>query len=97
MPTELQSITYKSMLDTYDTVEDIISGLEKYGSAADPYVKNLQKLIDSIEKNNEIMLNNFFKYMESGKPLSGIEKLKIENSVKNTRMAIQQFLNKISN
>ncbi len=96
MPSELQNKTYKSMMDTYDTVDDMLAGLEKYGNVADPYIKNLQKLIDTIEKNNEIMINNFFKYMESGKALSGIEKLKIENSVKTTRIAIQQFLSKIN-
>ena len=96
MPSELQKATYESIMKTYDRVENILAGMEKFGDEAEPYIKHLQKLVDVIEKNNEIIIDNFFKYMESGKALSGVEKLKIEKALEMITMSIRDFTAKIN-
>jgi ribosomal protein L1 len=95
MPHPVQVQTYKDIMSLYDNTEAIIKLAQKHSSQADPYINHLQKLVDSVEKNLELMMNNFLKYVESGKGLSGVEKMKIEKASKEINIAIQQFLVKI--
>jgi hypothetical protein len=97
MPNELQERTYKSLMQVYDDTEKVIQSAELYGKNFEPYVKYMQKLIETVEKNTEIMVDNFFKSVETGRELTNSQKLKIENSVKDINIAAKQFLLKISN
>ncbi len=96
MPHPVQVQTYKDIMSLYDNIEAVVKLAQKYNDQADPYIDHLQKLVDNIEKNLDVMMNNFLKYVESGKGLSGVEKMKIEKAAKELSISIQQFLNKIN-
>ena len=97
MPTALQTETYKNIMGVYDDIERIIKLGEMAGNEYEPYVKHLQKFVETVDKQTEILLNNFFRYMESGRVLSGVEKLKIEKAAKDITIATNQFLAKVKN
>lgn len=94
MPTELQTVVYKNIMSLYDRAEDYIKVTNQYYDVPDAYVENLQILVKAIEKNAEIMLDNFFKHVETRKEFTNTQKLKVDNSIKDIKMAINKFLAK---
>lgn len=97
MPTALQVEKYQTLMGIYNDVEKLIKVAELAGDRSEPYLKHLQKYIETVEKETDVILNYFFKLVENGKNLSNMDKLKVEKAAKDISMAGNQFLAKIKN
>lgn len=91
MPTEIQQQAYDKIMGLFDRNERILDAAEKMGAEAEKYIPNINKLLLTVEDNAEILVDNFLKYMKSGKALSGVEKLKIEKALKAINDAVTEF------
>ncbi len=95
-PTTQQAVTYKSLMRLYDDTEALLKLAYSYGDQVDMYLKDLQKLVDTIEKNTEAMLDTFYKNVEQRRAISGTDKVKVEKASKEINVAIQKFLSKLN-
>lgn len=93
MPTELQKQTYKTIMSLYDSADEIVNVAESLDKEVVPIIDNVEALVENIEENIEILMDNFLKYMKSGKPLSGVEKMKMEKAKKEINNSVNKFLN----
>ncbi len=96
MPSEAQKEAYKNFMKVFDGVEHLVKVAEHYANDSAPYVKDLQKMVDVVEKHTQDLLNTFYKHVESGKELSKIDKLKIEKAAKEINMAVQHYLSRVN-
>jgi hypothetical protein len=92
MPTQLQTATYNKILQYFDVAENVLDEVEKLGEKADPIIPFVDKLLVAVEENAEVLVDNFLKYMQSGKPLSGVEKQKMEKAQRIINEAIAEFM-----
>lgn len=92
MPSQTQKEAYKNILKFYDRADEIIDMTENLGEKGALVIPHVEVLVETIEKNTEILVNNFLKYMESGKTLSGVEKLRMEKAKKEIGDAVNYFL-----
>ena len=92
MPTELQQKTYESIMGLFDCNEKFLDKVEEMGERAEPFIPEINKILLTVEDNAEILVDNFLKYMKSGRTLSGVEKMKIEKAQNAINEAINNFL-----
>ena len=90
-PTAEQKLVYEELMSLYDRVENILVLTEKHPEEAKPYIKDVKKLAKNLENYIEGALDGFFGYMESGKVLSGTNKLKLEKNLKNAKITYDDF------
>lgn len=97
MATELQRQTYESIMQIYDFADEAVNLAEKYAEISDPYIPYVEQIVQRVERNCDIMIDNFEKYLKSGKGLSGVEKLKIQKAKKEIDEAFDSFFRVIKN
>lgn len=93
MPTELQKKTYEDIMSLYDSTEEVINIAEKIGTDLDPISEEVENLVDNLQVNIDALMDNFLQYIESGRTLSGVTKLKMEKAQKEINDSINNFLN----
>jgi len=94
-PNPVQKGTYKRILSLYDISEKVLKLVEDGGEDATPYVKSMERMSRVMERQISILVDNFFNYMESSKPLSGVEKLRMEKALEAISESMQEFLKKL--
>ncbi len=91
MATELQRQAYESIMRYYDYAENAVNRIEEFSDISDPYIPYVEDIVQKVERNCEVMIDNFEKYLRSGKVLSGVEKMKIYKAKKEIEEAFEKF------
>ncbi len=92
MPTDLQKEMYKDYMHFYDIADNVIEIAKEFSDVSLDIVDDVEVLVDTIEKNSETLIDGLMDYTQSGKPLAGMNKLKMEKAVKEINENFEKFL-----
>ncbi len=94
---EPQKDALNQIMQIYDFAEQAIDLCEKFPDDSEPFLPLVENIVAKVEKNCDIMVTNFEKYLKSGKVLSGVEKMKIHKAKKEIDEAFENFFQNINN
>ena len=93
MPNEAQKKIYNKIMDFYNVADKMIDHVESYGDEGSKYSDLAFKFVEVIDKNTEILIDNFLTHTKAGRSISALERVRMDKA----RQEIENELNKLLN